>query len=129
VGCCDVNSTGENKMLGFDFEIPCPHEEAKKMDKYHNLSELPDHHPITREEIAKLLDDVDDASDDGAIYTKKNCAILTRLIQGIEGMTCARPAYGRLYNKWVQVDALYKKVLRSGSNPAVVEQIYQIMTS
>ena len=124
-------------MLGFDFEIPCPHEEVvdktlpleERAEKHSRMPRLPDYHPLTKEEVAKFLDETFEVArtgQGGDIH--KIYAIQIRLIQGIVGMTCPMPTCGEVHDKWQQVRSLHIEVIQNGSNSAVVEQMYKIMT-
>jgi hypothetical protein len=124
-------------MLGYDFEIPCPHRADKTLwdetlpiemraKKHSLMPELPDYHPLTKEEVARFLDETVEAEKaDGDIG--KIIAIAIRLTKGVVGMTCPRPIFGEVHDRWQQVLNLHREVIKHGSNPTIVEQMYKIM--
>ncbi len=67
--------------------IPCPHESGAVADHTH---EAPDHHPLTRQEIAELLDEAKTSTN------PLTSQIQVRLCQGIPGYVCPRVIEGPL---------------------------------
>jgi hypothetical protein len=123
-------------MLGLDIEIPCPrnrnHYCPGLNDTFHRPT-LPGHHPLTKEETARLLAFLVDKD----IHTQQVDAIYRRLIQGIVGMVCPTPLSGGIGEKASELKHLFSNVLHSAhalhnvdtaNAPAVVERLYQIMT-
>lgn len=100
--------------------IPCPHE--KRL--IHSCTKrMPNHHPLTREEIAGLLDEAK-----GSVNPLRS-QIQGRLYQGIVGFTCPSPIRGPMFEKEKEICRLYLENLRieKGSNPDLVEALYAIM--
>ncbi len=98
--------------------IQCPHESGEVADF---RQEAPDHHPLTREEIATLLEEAKTAKE--PIIS----LIQIRLCQGIPGYVCPRHIDGPVAEKETEIDELYVRNYRRGADPAIVQQLYQIM--
>lgn len=98
--------------------IPCPHESGAVADL---KQEAPDHHPLTKEEIAALLDEA---------KTSENpltSQIHVRLCQGIPGYVCPRVIEGPVRKKEIEIGKLYIENFRKGADPELVEKLYTIM--
>jgi len=98
--------------------IPCPHKSGAVADL---TQEAPDHHPLTREEIAVLLEEA---------KTSENpltSQIQVRLCQGIPGYMCPRVTKGPVSDKDKEISALYVANFRKGADPELVEKLYTIM--
>lgn len=98
--------------------ILCPHESGAVVD---HKQEAPDHHTLTREEIAVLLDEA---------KTSKNpltSQIQGRLCQGIPGYVCPRLIDGPVSDKENEINELYVENFRKGADPELVKKLYMIM--
>lgn len=71
-----------------DFWIPCPHEQQTDRP-WCTTDTLPDHHPLTPEQVGELYRFALAATD-----MFRYARAVMRLRQGIEGMTCPQPADG-----------------------------------
>ena len=98
--------------------IPCPHESGAVSD---HTQEVPDHHPLTREEIAVLLDE---AKTSGHPLTSQ---IQVRLCQGIPGYVCPRVIEGSVSDKDNEISERYVGNFRRGADTELVEELYAIM--
>ena len=98
--------------------IPCPHESGTVTD---HKEKAPNHHPLTREEIAALLDEAKTAENTLA------SRIQVRLCQGIPGYACPRDIDGPVSDKTNEIDELYVKNFRKGADPELVKKLYTIM--
>ena len=97
--------------------IPCPHISGAVVDG----RQAPDHHPLTKEEIAALLDEA---------KTSENpltSQIQMRLLQGIPGQVCPRVTHGPIAEKEREISRLYVEHYRKGADPELVEGLYAIM--
>jgi hypothetical protein len=78
-----------------EFWVPCPHEPGSCSVS----NTLPNYHPLTANEIRDLFEVA--TTGDQESYDRA----MTRLVQGIPGMTCPFPAYGTEVAKvltWVE---------------------------
>ena len=99
--------------------IPCPHE--NRALTVHE-QEAPNHHPLTKDEIAVLLDEA---------KTSENpltSQIQVRLYQGIPGYVCPRVIAGPVFDKQNEIDGLYVENFRKGADPELIEKLFAIMT-
>ena len=98
--------------------IPCPHESGVVVDRE---QKAPDHHPLTKEEIAALLDEA--KTSENSLTSK----IQVRLCQGIPGYVCPRGIDGPVSDKENEISKLYVENFRKGADPELVEKLYSIM--
>ena len=99
----------------YDFEKACPHKAAGLS---HNHT-LPDHHPMTRAEVVKLLD-----------YMKSNpdCLALERFDQAIPGMTCPPPKSGAVWAKSVRLEELLLDDSHKGATSKRVDAVMALIS-
>ena len=98
--------------------VPCPHESGAVA---RSDQEAPDHHPLTKGEIAALLEEA---------KTSQNpltAQIQERLCQGIPGYVCPRVDEGPVADKDAEISRLYVENFRKGSDPDLVDKLYEIM--
>lgn len=99
--------------------IPCPHDSGSV--PYYKTA--PDHHPLTKEEIARLLEEAKD--DESQILVAK---VQIRLHQGIPGQVCPREISGPIADKECEINKLFVGNYRKGADPKLVDQLYEIIT-
>lgn len=90
----------------FWFEVPCPHHGS-------NLSEpepLPDYHPLTKDEIARLLLRQENLIKTPGFMPREFYAIICRFSQAIKGMTCPRPIDGTVSDKDTALNRLLVEI-------------------
>ncbi|MDQ1283717.1 MAG: hypothetical protein QG620_65 [Patescibacteria group bacterium] len=108
-------------MRKYAFEIPCPHEAYGDipLDK-----DLPDYHPLTRSEIADLLNFARDHENDGIAVSKAQ----VRLIQGIPGMTCPRAIDNNVAEREARLSEIFVNRYRLGGTDDLVDAIEMLMS-
>jgi len=99
-------------------EIPCPHQRTK-LPKHE--PEMPDHFPLTKEEIAELLEEAKTA--ENSLVVK----IQIRLCQGIPGFVCPPLLEGPIFDKEVEISELYVANRHKGAIFKLVEKLHSIM--
>jgi hypothetical protein len=104
----------------FDFEIPCPHEADPSIS--HGVT-LPDYHPLTTEEIAKLLNFAKEHKGDGCTVA----AVQVRLGQAVKGCTCPRTIHGESARRSTQLDRIFVDRYELGGTPDLVEVIERLL--
>ncbi len=93
--------------------IPCPHESGAVAN---HKQRAPDHHPLTKEEIAVLLDEAKTSNSSLASQ------IQIRLCQGIPGYVCPRVINGPVSDKECEINKLYVENFRRGADLEIVDQ-------
>ncbi len=99
-------------------EILCPHDSGAVTNPRQVVA---DHHPLTKKEIAALLEEARDSENP---LTSK---IQIRLCQGIPGLVCPRAIEGPVSDKENEINALYVENFQKGADPKIVDELYAIM--
>lgn len=104
----------------YPFEIPCPHMADRSIPVG---KDLPNYHPLSREEIVRLLDFARGHMEDGIAIA----AVEVRLCQGIPGMTCPRPMRDAVAEKSVELNRVFMDWYESGGASDIVEALGSLM--
>lgn len=104
----------------YEFEIPCPHEANGSIPASRTL---PNHHPLTGDEIAKLLDFARDHQGDGFALAK----VAVRLMQGVPGSVCPNTIDDEVARRRNEVNRVFIRRYKFGGTPDLVEAFEQIM--
>lgn len=99
--------------------IPCLHETGEEKD---SGKKVPDYHPLSKEQVASLLDKASRSNDVSYISS-----IQVRLAQGIRGMVCPRDIDGEASEKNRKLDELFVGRYKKGSSPQLVERLFGLM--
>lgn len=99
-------------------KIPCKHETGEVKD---SSTTVADFHPLTEDEVGKLLSDSVNAS------VSVSAGIQVRLNQAIPGMVCPRPVQGKVSDSMSKLDSLYVSEHRKGNDPALRQRIMAIL--
>ncbi len=100
-------------------KIPCLHDTGAEPD---GTREVPDHHPLTRLEIAEILDAAKDETDFRVVAGHQ-----VRLAQGIVGYVCPRLIDGPVAMRERIVDHLFLDLRQFGSDPVLVDALWHAM--
>ena len=104
----------------YPFKILCPHKADPSIPSDRTL---PDYHPISREEIAKLLNFARDHKEDVVAIS----GALVRLGQGIPGVTCPRSLDDDVARKNVELDQIFWDRYELGGTSDLVEVLESLM--
>ena len=95
--------------------IPCLHQQGDRR------AVVPNYYPLSEREIEALLQEA--RTSDNPLTSH----IQVRLGQGVWGMTCPQ-LMGEPFERLLRIDDLYMANLRKGPNPALVSELYRLMT-
>lgn len=103
----------------YPFEIPCPHANSAVPSSI----AAKDHHPLSTQEIAELLDFARDHKGNGCAVAK----VQIRLCQGIPGMTCPRPERNEAARRLARLTEIFMNRYEEGGTPDLVKAIESAM--
>lgn len=98
---------------------PCKHLTGEVPDW---TEKVEDYHPLSREEIAELLEAAAHTEN-----TRHTAEIQDRLIQGIKGMTCPRRVDGPVAKRMFDLEWLFTSKRRLGATPDLLEKFDRII--
>lgn len=101
-------------------KIACPH----ITDKVPTDKVVSDYHPLTEEEIYKLLITASSNRGDAVAISE----IQVRLDQGIVGITCPRPITGNVAKKLNELDRTFIEDYEKRPTHNTADKLYKIMT-
>lgn len=114
------NKIRRNKHMTDKIKIACQHLTGNVATN----ETISDYHPLTKEEISKLLTTASNNLHDITIISE----IQVRLDQGIVGITCPRPITGKVAEKLNELDSIFIKEYERKVTPDIVEKLYKVMT-
>ncbi len=96
--------------------VLCQHDSGIEKD---HRKVVPDHHPLTRDEIAELLKMAKGLN----IVTQNDefNKIQMRLNQGVMGMTCPPPTYGDVADKMFAMRRIFRKRFAEGPTVDMID--------
>lgn len=102
------------------FDLPCPHAAGGiPSDRT-----MPDYEPLTRDQVAALLDRAASAQGDAVAVAK----LQVRLGQALPGNTCPRQAEGTVADREARLGALFVERYREGGTPKLTSAVWSILT-
>ena len=100
-------------------KIPCPHDTGAEPD---HTREVADHNPLTRLEIAEIMEAARDERD-----SCKVAGYQVRLSQGIVGQVCPRRIDGPVAMRGVIINELFVELRQFGADPVLVDVLWRAM--
>lgn len=101
-------------------KIACAHE----IGEAGTNETVSDYHPLTKEEIYKLLITASSNRGDAVAVSE----VQVRLDQGIVGITCPRPIAGNVAKKLNELDRTFIELYEKRPTPDTADKLYKIMT-